>query len=134
MAAPTKEISSEIVRQVATRRAMGVPLRDLSKEFGLPVYTINKAINSDMGKAIVKEVIDNAVAGAVIQARRGLSDLVEASVQVIKDQLAEGNLEAAKMVLKGIGLDQAEKQDLAQQQAITVILPGKAEPKDIEHG
>lgn len=126
------EITPELTRQLAMRRAVGASVRELEKEFELSRFLINKTLNTDMAKAIIKGLIDDAVTGAVITVRRRLADMTDLAMNVIEQNLKEGSLEAVKIYFKGIGMDGMEKPDNAQQQTIQVILPGHQQPKDIE--
>jgi hypothetical protein len=129
------DVTPEITRQMATRRAIGASLRELEDEFGFSRPVVNRVLSTDMAKAIIKGVVDDAVAGAVVAVRRKLADMTELAMGVVEHHLKEKSLEAVKIYFKGLGIEAAEKVE-AQQQGITLILPGQAPPKDIEveHG
>lgn len=128
------EISPEITRQVAMRRAIGISLSSIEKEFGFSRPVVNRVLASDMAKAVIKGVTEDAVASAVIVVRRKLADMTPLVMAAIEHHLREKNLDAVKIYFKGLGLDTQEKTDPKQQQSITVILPGAQAPKDIPNG
>ncbi len=125
------EVTPEVTRQIATRKALGTSLRDLEKEFGISRPVINRILGTDLAKAIVKEVIDSAVVGAVSAIRRELADMTELAMEALRENLKEHNMEAVKTYFKALGIEQQEKDSGNQQQAITVILPGAQAPKDV---
>lgn len=134
---PTKakiEVTPEVTRQIATRKALGATLRELEKEFGFSRPVVSRVLATDMAKAVIRGLIEDAVASAVIAVKRRLADMTETAMSVLEHHLKEEkSLEAVKIYLKGLGMDSSEKQEI-QQQAIQVILPGAVAPKDIEHG
>ena len=126
------EVDAEVVRLMAMDRAMGVYLRDISKKHGFSVPVVSRTLSGDMAKSIIKGIVDDSVSAAVIAVRRKLADMTELAMQVIEDQLKEGNLEAVKIYFKGLGIDTVEKKDPNQAQSITVILPGKQPEKEVK--
>lgn len=133
MMKPTKiEPTPEITRQIATRRALGASLRELEAEFGYSRPVINRILGSEMAKAIIKGLIDDAVASAVVAVRRRLADMTETAMGVIEHHLKEEkSLEAVKLYFRGLGLDQTEK-TAPSQQALQIIMPGASPPtKDV---
>lgn len=129
------EITPEIVRLIATRRALGVPLRDIEKEVGFSRPVINRVLATEVAKSIQKEIVGEAVLGAVVAIRRELAEMSELALSALKENLKENNMEAVKTYFKALGIEQQDKEQNTQQQAIQVILPGaKAPLKNIEHG
>lgn len=126
------DITPELTRQIATRRAIGVSVRELEQEFGFSRFVINRVLSSDMAKSIIKGVVDDAVTGAVSAVKRKLADMTELAMTALEHHLKEEkSLEAVKIYLKGLGMDAMENKDPGQQQAIQVILPGAVAPKDV---
>ncbi len=133
MSHPKKiEVTPEITRQMATRRAVGATLRDLEQEFGFSRPVVNRVLSTDMAKAVVKGLIEDAVGSAVIEVRRGMADMATVVTKVLRKHLEDDSLEAVKIVLKGLGMDAVEKTDVKQAQTFTVILPGQQAAKEIE--
>lgn len=115
------------------RKAAGATPKELEVEFGHSKFIINKALSSDLAKAVIKGVIDDAVTGAIIAVKRKLADMTELAMETLEHHLKEEkSLEAVKIYLKGLGMDTQEKTDTKQSQSITVILPHAATTKDIE--
>lgn len=127
------DLEPEVIRQIATRKALGASIRELEKEFNFSRVVVNRALDTDLGKSIQKEVLNSAVAGAVIAIKRQLADMTELAMKALENNLKNDNMEAVKTFFKALGLDDQEKPENHQQQGITVILPGQAPPiKDIE--
>lgn len=127
------DLEPEVIRQIATRKALGASIRELEKEFNFSRVVVNRALDTDLGKSIQKEVLNSAVAGAVIAIKRQLADMTELAMKALENNLKNDNMEAVKTFFKALGLDDLEKPENRQQQGITVILPGQAPPiKDIE--
>ena len=123
------EVTPEVTRQIAVRKATGASLRELEKEFGFSRPVISRVLGTDMAKAVIKGVIEDAVAGAVIAIRRKLADMTEDAMNTLSYHLKEEkSLEAVKIYLKGLGMDSFERPEANQQQAIQVILPGAQSP------
>ncbi len=126
------EVTPEVTRQIAMRKAIGTSLRELETEFGFSRPVINRVLSSELAKSVIKGVIDDAVAGAVISIRRRLADMTDIAMSALEHNLKEQNLEAVKIFFKGLGMDAVEKEVRNQSQGITVILPGQKAPKDID--
>lgn len=128
------EVTPEVVRQLATRRAVGASMRDLEAEFGFSRPVVSRILASDLAKSVVKGLTDSAIEAAAIEARRGLSEMVKMANAAVLENLKTFNLEAAKIIYKAIGVEAIEKQESRQQQAIQVILPGAVAPKEVDNG
>lgn len=126
------EVTPEITRQIATRRAMGIPLRDLEKEFGFSRPVIGRILASEMGRAIQKEIVDSAITGAVMIIKRELSEMNQLALRALRLNLEKANMEAVKTYFKALGLETVEKDQGNQQQVIQVVLPGQSAPKEIK--
>lgn len=128
------DVTPEVTRQIATRKALGASLRDLEAEFGYSRPVINRVLGTDMAKAVIKGLIDDAVASAVVAVRQKLADMTEIAMQTLEHHLREEkSLEAVKIYLKGLGMDGVDKSEAKQQQAIQVILPGVQPTKDVDN-
>lgn len=128
------EVTPEITRNIATRRAIGTSLRDLESEFGFSRPVINRVLSSDLAKSVIKGITDDAVSSAVVAVRKEFADLTGLITEAVKHHLKEKNLEAVKIGLKVLGFDSAERVDTKQAQSITVILPGSSAPKEVSNG
>lgn len=127
------DFTPEMTRQIATRRVMGATMRDLEGEFGISRPVLTRALNSELGRAIQKELIDSAINGAVLSMKRQLSDLSDLAIEALKENLKKKKMDAVIAYFKVLGLDQGDKNHSpAQAQGINIILPGQVQPKDIE--
>jgi hypothetical protein len=128
------ELGPEIVRQIATKFAIGSSLRDLEKDYGVSRPIITRAVGSELGQSVIKEFIQNGVEKAKQEAQKICSELVELAGIALKKKVEEGDLKAVEMVFKvvGAGYNQ-EKDQTKQQQAIQVILPGSVIPKEVSN-
>lgn len=75
---------------------------------------------------IRKELVDTAKNVAV----GGLAKMVPEAIEAVKQQLKKHNLDAAKMVFKGVGVEQADQE--AKDNSLTIILPGQKQEKVID--
>lgn len=126
------EITPEVTRQIAVRKALGTSIRELEAEFGFSRTVINRVLSSDLARGIVKEVTDSAVAGAMLAVKKELANMSELAVNALRKNLEDGSIEAVKVYFKALGMDATEKFDSNQQQTIQVILPtSPQEPKDV---
>lgn len=128
------DVTPEITRQLATRRALGISLRDLESEFGFSRPVVNRVLSSELAKAVIKGITEDAVSSAVIAVRKGMSDMTEEITRVLTKHLKEDSLEAVKIVLRGLGMENMEKAKDPTTQSITVILPGQQAPKEVKNG
>lgn len=126
------DLTTDIIKAIATRKALGTSVRELSKEFGYSNVVINRALSTEIAKAIQKEIVESAVTGAVAVVRRELADLVPLTLQAVRAQLEDNSLEAVKIVYRALGMEQQEEKQGNATQAIQVILPGAQAPiKDV---
>jgi hypothetical protein len=129
----TADITPEMVRQLATRRVLGVSLRELEKEFGVSRFLINKALASDTGKAVMKGLTEDAVKACVLQAKQELTSMLPLVLTALRTNLEEGSMEAVREYFRVLGVSAPAPEKVTQQtQAIQIILPGHNQPKDIE--
>lgn len=125
------EVTPEVTRQLATRRAMGIPLRELEEEFGFSRPVINRILSSEMGRTITKEIIDTAVTGAVLEIRREMTNMKDLVLSALQANLEKNDMDAVKTYFKVIGMEVQEKREGGQNQAIQVIFPGTSAPKEV---
>ena len=128
------EVTPEITRQIATRKAIGATLRELEAEFGYSRPVINRVLASDVAKAIIKEVVDSAVTGAVSAIKRELADMSDLALAALRDNLKEGSMEAVKTYFKALGMEGQATEAPEKSQQMVIVMPGAKPPKDIEVG
>jgi hypothetical protein len=128
---PTQIYTDEVlVRQVVALALLNKTRVEMAKELNVHHATIGKIVNSDKFKELIAEVGDEALTQAKTYVRVQMGRLVTDAVNVIKKNLKEGNLEAAKVVFKTVGLDNEENR--VGETNLTVVLPGADEKPTIE--
>jgi hypothetical protein len=125
-------IEEIITRKVATLMLANptITIQDLAKRLEISKDLVKRIQASDRFRELLKVTGEDAMSRAVSKTRQEMAELAQEAVRVIKFQLQENNLEAAKIVLKTMGLEQQEK--TVSDTQLTVIIPGQTEPKDIE--
>lgn len=119
-----------MARQLAAVMLDGTSVTQAAKQLGLPLATARRIVKTDGFKFLVSKVGEDELGPALAKAKSKLAKLTDKAVRVIENQLDQDNLEAAKMVLRAVGLEkQEEKQE--QDTLIQVVLPGVSEPKTI---
>ncbi len=125
------DVTPEVVRQMATRRALGAPLRDIEKEFGYSRPVVNRVLSSELAKEIQKGIVEDAVKGAVASVRQRLADMTELAMEALEHNLKEKKMDAVKEYFAALGIRQAEAEK-GSGQSFTVVLPGTQNPpKDV---
>lgn len=116
------EFTDELVQKVANLAAQNNNALDISKEMKLSYPFIRKLMRSPEYQGEVKNAL-----------KARLSQFVGLTCKVIEDQLREGNLDAAKIILKTYSLlDPEPMQAQKQETGITVIMPSGVFPQKEE--
>lgn len=133
MPKPAKiEPTPELTRAIAARRARGVSLRDLETEFGFSRPVVNRILASDEARQVILDITRDDLAVEVAMNRRALSELVPGAIVKLAEKVEQGDIKSIELVLRGSGmLTPVESKEGNQAQAITVILPGQAPPKEV---
>lgn len=126
------EVTPEVTRQIATRRALGATLESLESEFGFSRPVVKRILGTELAREVHKGVIEDAVKGAISAVKSRLADMTELAMEALEHNLKEKKMEAVREYFAALGMKQAEKEQGTQQQAITVVLPGQRPPKDID--
>lgn len=128
------EVSDETTRQLAARRARGVSLAELEKEFGFSRPVVNRVLSSDLAQDTIRDVSYDIVTMERAINKRAVAELLPLAIEVVKQKLEAGDLKAAEMVFRASELLVPEQRDTGkQQQAIQVILPGAQIPESRSH-
>lgn len=123
-------IDEVVTKQVAALVLTGATTREVAEQLGLGISQVRKIQNSTKFKEVLSAVGDAAVMEAKQAIRAETSRMARKIIKVINEQLDEGNLEAVKIGLKVLGLDQVEEKQQGDTN-ISVVLPGTV-TKDIE--
>lgn len=124
------ELTTVQIRTIATLSALGKNKKQISDEIGLSTFLVTRALSSEEGKTIRKVLIDSAVEAAVIELKGGLSELIQLTLKVIRQQLEKSNLNAIPYVYKALGV---ETQDPVKpgNQTLTIVMPGAKSPDNV---
>lgn len=123
-----------LTRQVASLLASGYNIRQVSKELKMSYTFASQLAYSPAVREMIKSVGEAALAEVKAVVRRGVANLTDLALEVLKEQLEkERSLEAVKLTFKVVGvLDDSPERD-AGVTAIQVILPGdKKSEKEVE--
>lgn len=120
---PKEVMDGHIIPQVVAMVLAGANILEISREMNMNRGTVRKIMASYRFKELLDKANEGALKNAVAQARTGMAKLVTEALRVIEEKLKQDNsLEAVKIVMKGLGLDNEEQK--VQDTNLTVILPG----------
>ena len=122
-----------LVRQVATLMLAGLTQKEVARQLNVSLYAVQKAVQHPSYETVVREGAERELGPALAKARTRLAKLVDKAVNRIEKVLDSGQdgdaLKASQMVLKAVGVDQAEQQK--QEGTLIIHLPG-SEPQAID--
>lgn len=123
-------LKDAVTKQVAALRISGMSKEEIANKIRISRRQVDNVIKSDEYKVIITEIGESAVMEAKNVLKRRVSELVPQAYEALKNNLAEDNMEAVKVVFKAVGLEQ--KEESAQgDTSITILMPGQQEPKDV---
>lgn len=102
----------------------------IAKQLGISPARVSKVVKSQAYKELIEKSVDKTLVSALDSARAEMAKLTKEAVRVIAERLKGNDLDAAKMVLKGIGLDSQDNKP--QEAAINIIMPGAESPVTVE--
>ena len=120
-----------LTKQVAAALIGGATQAEAAKQLAIPVSTVKRIAATPEFKELLAKVGDEELAPVLAATKTKLAKLANTAIRVVEYHLKENNLEAAKMVLKAIGLEKPEEQR-ASDTTLTVVLPGSPEAAAIE--
>lgn len=125
-------VNEMIITQVASLAIAGQSASAIGRQLGMSSRFVSKVLAHPDYKALMQRTADKELVPVIVRAKAELAKLVNKAIKVVEEQLDDGNLQAAAMVFKSIGLD--ETSDKAGDTSINVILPGAAprETKDVD--
>lgn len=111
-------------RQIAAACLDGPKLShsDIARQLNISPALVRKIVLSPRFREIVEEAAEETLKPALARARWRMAKLADKALNVIEQNLDDGNLQAALAVLKGIGMDQT--QEKTSDTHLTVVLPG----------
>ena len=132
--APAPELTTEeklnetVIKKAAAMAAAGVTKAEIGRQLGLSQYWRTKLYKDELFKKTVAEIGEDAVSSAKAFTRGELSRLAKKAVTAIEKNLDKHSLEAAKTVLRALGLEQA-KEDDNKQGGFTLVLANQKQPQ-----
>ena len=110
-----------LLKLIASKEILQLPVVQIMEELKLNKHEFYRLKKSPEYKAVLREISDEATGNAVSVWKSSMTGLIHEAHRALREQLADNNLEAVKIVLKSIGMDAQEK---AQgDTSITVVLP-----------
>jgi len=126
------EITPITIRQTAMLKSVGRSAMEIAQELNISQSSVLRLLKRDDTKALIKSMETTAIQSAISVLKVELSRLLQKAVQVIERKLDEGDLDAVRVLFKGVGVESQEATKDSSQQ-ITVIMPGAPqEPRMIQ--
>lgn len=123
-----KELETESLHKlIATKRVLHTPIDVITSELKISKKKLYNILATDEYKAVLKQIAEEATSHAVMVWRASMEGLITESHRVLRARLKEDDLEAVKVVLKSIGVDQQAPQQQAT--SLTVVLPDMNQEK-----
>lgn len=127
-----KVVEVEILtKQVAAALIGGATQSEAAKQLAIPLSTVRRIAATPEFKELLAKVGDEELAPVLAATKTKLARLANTAIKVVEYHLKENNLEAAKLILKAIGLEKPEEQRVGDT-TLTVVLPGASETNVIE--
>lgn len=121
------DITAGLIRDVAIMAAAGSPKTNIQKKFNATPFIINEILAMPDCQAVINEINQTAIDEAKTTIKQGMSGLAKEAVRVVADNLKRNNLEAAKMVLRSLGLEQ--EKDTGQNNSFQLVLATTPTPE-----
>lgn len=123
-----------LLRLIASKEIMHLPVASIMEDLKLNKHEFYKIRKSSEYKEVLRDISDEATSSAISIWKASMTSLVHEAHRALREQLANNNLEAIKIVLKSIGMDAQEK--VTGDTSITVVLPELKQEKiiEVEHG
>lgn len=118
-------VKATILERIAVLSLSGTPKTQIGKELGLSPRQVTTLMEQDEFQAVVQNLGESLSNEAKNKLRKGLARLVDKSLKVLETSLDEGELEAVKVVFRGLGFDRPD--DTHAGTSITVNLPTTTE-------
>lgn len=125
------EIEEALIKQIASLIVAQTPEERIAEQLRITRREVRKILLTDACKVAIKEIGDAAVRVAIQTIRTRTSHLAHLATDVLEKNLAKGDLEAVKLVYRTVGIFEAAEAKPQGDTNLTVVLPGKVEPKDV---
>lgn len=131
MSGKPKLIVDELIsRQVAAIAIINPNVTDIAKQLNISKELVRRVMDSRQFREILIDIGDSSLGPAIAKVRSQTAKLVNKALKVIEDKLDEGDLDAAKVVLKVLGVDNQEEKH--QDTNLTVVLPNTVQASTIQ--
>lgn len=124
---PPIVLSEITLKQVASAHIMGESQASICSRLKLSPYQYTALVNDVRFEEIVRKIGEDDTITGIAAARRDISRKLPKAIAAIEHHLDKHSLEAAKMVLKAVGLDEAKGTE--SDTSVTVVLPGATHEK-----
>lgn len=130
---PDPIMSDTMLKKAAALAATGSSRNAISKALKISPYYVNRIFRDDQFQKYLTEIGDDAILHAKVEMRTAISKLSKKAIAAIDKNLAKHSLEAAKVVLRTLGLDGTQKEEGADKNGgLTLVLASQpAKPQDI---
>lgn len=118
------------IARIAPLRLANIGINKIAKELKLSNHYVTRILDTSEFRTKLRDIADEATSLATNSWKNSVANLVPEAVNVLKQALEKGDLEAVKLIVRSLGI---EKQETAVQQGnITVVLPDYSETKQID--
>lgn len=117
------------ISRIAPLRLANVGINKIAEQLKLTKHYVTKIVNSSEFSAKLREISDDMTSQAANSWKASISNLVPQAVDVLKQALEKGDLEAVKLIVRSLGVEKQENQ--VQQGNITVVLPDFNDSKQV---
>lgn len=131
MSKPLSPVEEQQAKALATAMIAGSTITAAANAINIPLSTAKRISKSEIYRSLVEDIGESELGPALAKAKSKLAKLVDKAIRAVESNLDKDSLDAAKIVLKSVGLDQQE-QKKDQDTNITVIMPSGNEPRTIE--
>lgn len=121
-----------IYAKLAIMIANGSSITQAAEHLGIHKNTARKFVKDPNFLKRYEDTLNEVVAPAKDKARREIARLVPKAIKVIENNLDDDNLEAAKMVLKAVGVEQEENQDKGDTNIVVQLPSLGGAPVEVE--
>jgi CRISPR/Cas system CSM-associated protein Csm2 small subunit len=120
---PAKENEDLLIQQIAALAIAGTTsILGVSKALNISRHQVRRFMADPRYREILDEVAEKELVPAITSMRNKIAKLGDKAIRVLEQHLDEGNLDAAKMVFKAMGLEAQEERQMDT--TIQVIMPG----------
>lgn len=109
------------ISRIAPLRLANIGINKIAEQLKLTKHYVTKIVNSSEFSTKLREISDDMTSQAANSWKASISNLVPQAVDVLKQALEKGDLEAVKLIVRSLGVEKQETQ--VQQGNIQVILP-----------